>query len=60
MVAYRVADSTHFRTYVIAFDSRLSTLVPICQQISQKAAVSATAPRGLNEEAALPVWRRRL
>jgi hypothetical protein len=59
MVAYRVADSTHFRTYVVVFDSSLSTIVPSCQQISQKAAVSAIAPRELDGEEKLAVWRRR-
>lgn len=59
MVAYRVADSTHFRTYVTVFDSSLQTIIPSCQQIAQKAAASATAPRSLDGEEKLPVWRRR-
>ncbi len=65
MVAYRVADSTRFRSYVVVFDSSGKAVIGACQQIGRKAAVRAIAPRGmhhaheLEEEAALPVWRRR-
>jgi hypothetical protein len=65
MVAYRAADSTRFRTYVVVHDSSGLTVLGSCQQIGQKAAVRAIAPRGmrvvreLDEEAALSVWRRR-
>jgi hypothetical protein len=65
MVAYRMADSTRFRSYVVVFDPSGKTVIGSCLQIGRKAAVRAIAPRGmhhvheLEKEAALPVWRRR-
>jgi hypothetical protein len=58
MVAYRIGDSTHFRSYVTLLrpsDQTIST----CAQIAQKAAVRALAPRTLDGEEKLDVWRRR-
>lgn len=64
MVAYRAADSTRFRSYVVVFDSSGRTVLGSCRQTGRRAAVRAIAPpdmhvRELHEEAALPVWRRR-
>lgn len=60
MVAYRVADSTRFRTYISFFGSGSGAqIISQCQQIAQKAAVHAIAPRESDGEEKLEVWRRR-
>ena len=58
MVAYRVGDSTHFRSYV-TFRHSSDQTIPACGQIAHKAAIRAFAPRSLDGEEKLDVWRRR-
>lgn len=58
MVAYRVNDSTHFRSYVGVGGSG-SQLIARCQQIARGAGVSAVAAREPGDEEQLTVWRQR-
>jgi hypothetical protein len=56
MVAYRVGDSTHFRTFVATGGSQA---IELCQQISRAAPVGGVTLREPDGEEKLSVWRRR-
>ena len=58
MVAYRVGDSTHFRTFV-ATGTGASQAIELCQQISKAAPVGGVTLREPDGEEKLSVWRRR-
>jgi hypothetical protein len=56
IVAYRVGDSTHFRTFVATGPSQA---IELCQQISRAAPVGGVTLREPDGEEKLSVWRRR-
>jgi hypothetical protein len=56
LVAYRVGDSTHFRTFVATGESQA---IELCQQILRAAPVGGVALREPDGEEKLSVWRRR-
>ena len=59
VVAYRVGDSTHFRTYLRGLADSTGRTISLCQLIAQTAGVHTVVPREPDSEAQSAVWRRR-
>lgn len=59
VVAYRLGDSTHFRTFIATPGWTGAQTIPLCQAIARTAAVGAVIPRNPDGEELLGVWQRR-
>ncbi len=58
VVAFRLGDSTHFRTFIATPGWKGAQTIPLCGAILRTAAVGAVAPRTPDGEELLGVWQR--